>query len=602
MTVELVIVILVVLGVLVLLAATRLPADAVLIGALTALLAVPLPASADGGGWRMGILSASDALGGFSNTGMLTVGVLFVVVAGLRETGAIDWIASRLLGRPTGERPAICRVIAPVWAMSVFLNNTPVVAMMIPAVQDWAKRLRLSPSKLMIPLSYAAILGGTCSLIGTSTNLVVAGLVIAHTDLPHLGMFDITWVGLPAAVIGALFLITAGPRLLPARQASTTTLADPREYAMELAIPDGSSLAGKTVEQAGLRSLPGCFLVEIERNGDILSAVGPEQVLRAGDRLLFVGVVESIRDLANTRGLSFATDQVFKLDSPRFRRRLFEAVIAPGSPLAGRTIREGRFRNRYNGAVIAVARNGERLRGKLGDIRLIGGDLVLVEADPGFADRVGSSRDFLLVRPLEDSTPRQHHRAPVAIAILFAMILLATFEIYSMLTAALLAAAAMVLTRCCSLNEARRSIDWSILIVIGAALALGRALDVSGAARLLADAVLTIAGNNPWMVLLAVYAVTSILTEIITNNAAVALIFPIALATSKALGVDFMPFIIAIMMAGSASFATPLGYQTNLMVYGPGGYTFADFLRIGIPMNLIMGAATVAITPLAFPF
>ncbi len=601
MTIELAIVILVVLGVLVLLAATRLPADAVLIGALTTLLAVPHPAS-NGAGWRIGILSPADALSGFSNSGMLTVGVLFIVVAGLRETGAIDWIATRLLGRPKGERAAIFRVMTPVWAMSVFLNNTPVVAMMIPAVQDWSKRLRISPSKLMIPLSYAAILGGTCSLIGTSTNLVVAGLVVAHTDLPHLGMFDITRVGLPAALFGAFFLLTAGPRLLPNRQTSTTTLADPREYAMELVIPDGSSLAGKSVEQAGLRSLPGCFLVEVERNGDILPAIGPEQILRAGDRLLVVGVVESIRDLANTRGLSFATDQVFKLDSPRWRRRLFEAVIAPGSPLAGRTIREGRFRNRYNGAVIAVARNGERLRGKLGDIRLTGGDLVLVEADPGFADRVGSSRDFLLVRPLEDSTPRQHHRAPIALTILVAMVLLAAFEVYPMLTAALLAAAAMVLTRCCSVTEARRSIDWSVLIVIGAALGLGQALDTTGAARLLADAVLTIAGNNPWLVLLAVYAVTSILTEIITNNAAVALIFPIALATATLLGVDFMPFVIAIMMAGSASFATPLGYQTNLMVYGPGGYTFADFLRIGIPMNFVMGAATVAITPLAFPF
>jgi di/tricarboxylate transporter len=371
---------------------------------------------------------------------------------------------------------------------------------------------------------------------------------------------------------------------------------------MELVVPAGSALAGRTIEQAGLRSLPGCFLAEIERDGEILSAVGPEQVLRSGDHMLFVGVVESIRDLANTRGLALATDQVFKLDSPRFRRRLFEAVIAPASPLAGRTIREGRFRNRYNGAVIAVARNGERLRGKLGDIRLLGGDLVLVEADPGFADRVGGSRDFLLVRRLEDSTPRRHERAPIALGILVVMVALATIEVYPMLVAAMLAAGAMVLSRCCTVTEARRSIDWSVLIVIGAALGIGRAMDATGAARLLADAVLAVAGSHPWLVLLAVYAVTSLLTEIITNNAAVAIVFPIAHATAQTLGVDFMPFVIVIMMAGSASFATPLGYQTNLMVYGPGGYTLRDFLRIGIPMNVVMGVAAVTITPLVFPF
>jgi di/tricarboxylate transporter len=599
MSLDLFIVIFVVIGVLALLALTRIAADAVLAAALTALLAVPVPTDA---GWKMGVLSPSDALGGFSNTGMLTVGVLFIVVAGLRETGGIDWIATRFLGRPKGERSALVRIMVPVWGMSVFLNNTPVVAMMIPAVQDWAKRHKLSPSKLMIPLSYSAILGGTCSLIGTSTNLVVAGLVISQTDLPALGMFDITWVGLPAALIGAAFLIFVGPKLLPKRGGGDAALDDPKEYALELIVPAGSPMADKTVEQAGLRSLPGCFLVEVEREGEIISAVGPDQVLKADDRLLFVGVVESIRDLANTRGLALATNQVFKLDSPRFRRRLFEAVVAPGSALASKTIKESRFRNRYNGAVIAVARNGERLRGKLGDIRLLGGDLVLVEADPGFVDRVGSSKDFLLVRPLEDSAPRRHSRAPIALAILVMMVALATFEVYPMLVAALLAAGAMVLTRCCTLTEARRSIDWSVLIVIGAALGLGKAMDQTGAARLLADGVLSVVGSNPWLVLLAVYAVTSLLTEVITNNAAVALIFPIAQASASALGVDFMPFIIAIMMAGSASFATPLGYQTNLMVYGPGRYTFADFLRIGIPMNVLLGLATVVITPLMFPF
>ncbi len=601
MTLEIALVLGVLVGILGLLAATRIAADAILAAALVFLLAVPYPKD---GGWKFGILSSSDGLSGFSNSGMLTVGVLFVVVAGLRETGGIDFIASRLLGKPRSERGAILRVMGPVWGMSTFLNNTPVVAMMIPAVQDWSRKLNLAPSKLMIPLSYSAILGGTCSLIGTSTNLVVAGMIIASTDLRPLHMFDITWVGLPTAIVAALFLIFVGPRLLPGRKASTNLMVDPKEYSLELIVPEGSSMAGKTVEAAGLRALPGCYLVEIERGGEILSAVGPDQVLREGDRLVFAGVVDSIKELANARGLALATNQVFKLDSPRYRRRLFETVVAPGSRLAGRTIRESRFRNLYNGAVIAVARNGERIRGKLGDIRLKGGDLLLVEADPGFVDRVGSSRDFLLVSKLEDSTPRRHGRAPLAVAILVAMVALATFEVYPMLTAAMLAAGAMVLTRCCTITEARRSIDWSVLIVIGAALGVGTAMDKTGAAGLIATTVINFFGSNPhpWLLLIAIYIVTSFFTEIITNNAAVALSFPIAYAMAQALDVSFMPFAIAIMMAGSASFATPLGYQTNLMVYGPGGYTFKDFLKIGVPMNVLVGITAVLITPLVFPF
>lgn len=598
MTIEIGIVITIVLGVLITLATTKIATDAVLAAALTALLALPVPID---GGWKFGIISIGDALRGFGNEGMLTVGVMYIIVAGLRETGGVDWIAANLLGKPKGERAAILRVFAPICGMSVFLNNTPVVAMFIPAVQDWAKRLKLPPSKLMIPISYAAILGGVCSLIGTSTNLVVNALVIG-SGRESLGMFDITWIGVPAAIVGGTYLVLLGPKLLPSRRGTDASLADAREYAMELVIPAGSPVAGKTVEQAGLRSLPGCFLVEVEREGDTLSAVGPDQVLHAGDRLLFVGVVESIRDLANTRGLAPATDQVFKLDSPRFRRRLFEAVVAPGSPMAGDTIRGVQFRSRYNGAVIAVARNGERLTGKLGDIRLEGGDLLLVEADRDFADRVGRTRDFLLVRKLDDSTPRRHDRALLALGILAAVVGLATFEVYPMLICALLGAGAMVASRCCTIVEARTSIDWSVLIVIGCALGLGQALDQSGAAKLVADSVLSVAGTNPLIALIAIYAVTSFLTEIISNSACVALVFPIAQATAASLGVDFMPFILAIMAAGSASFATPLGYQTNLMVAGPGGYTLTDFLRIGVPMNIIVGIATITAIAVFYPF
>ena len=599
MGLDAVVVILLLLGVLGVLAFTRIPPDAVLVSGLAALMVVPVPGES---GWRLGVLEPGEALLGFSNTGLATVGVLFVVVTGLRETGGVDWIASRVLGRPAGLRRALLRIIVPVVPMSAFLNNTPVVAMLIPAVSDWCKRLGLRPSKLMIPLSFAAILGGTCSLIGTSTNLVVAGLVVSETDLPPLRMFDIAWVGVPAAILGGAFLLLIAPRLLPDRGSAASTLADPREYTLEMIVPDGSPLSGRTVEQAGLRNLPGCFLVEIERGSEILPAVGPGQVLRSGDRLLFAGVVESIRDLQNLRGLAPATDQVFKLDSPRYRRRLFEAVLSGTSPMRGKTIRQARFRSMYDAAVVAVARNGERVRGKIGDIILRQGDTLLIEADPGFIRRQRNSRSFLLVSALEDSTPRRHAKAPVALAILAGMVVLATSGVVSMLEAALVAAAALIATRCCTVGEARRGVDWSVLLVIGAALGLGRAMDQTGASAAIAEGVVGLAGSNPIFALIAIYLVTALLTEFITNNAAVALTFPIALATSQALDVNFFPFVIAIMMAGSASFATPLGYQTNLMVYGPGGYRFGDFARIGIPMALLVAAVTLTLAPIVWGF
>ena len=287
---------------------------------------------------------------------------------------------------------------------------------------------------------------------------------------------------LAIAFAGAAFLVVLGPRLLPDRGAAKSALSDTREYTLELVVDQNSPMAGRSVDQAGLRNLPGSFLIEIERDGEAIAPVAPDQVLRAGDRLLFAGVVESIRDLANTRGLSLATDQIFKLDSPRYRRRLHEAVVAPACSLTRTTIRAARFRNRYNAAVIAVARNGQRVTGKVGDIELEGGDLLLVEADPGFAERAAATQDFLLVRSLEDSAPKRHAKAPLALAILIGMVVLATAEVYPMLLAALIASGLMVLTRCCTLTEARRGVDWPVLIVIGAALGIGAAMDRSGAA------------------------------------------------------------------------------------------------------------------------
>jgi di/tricarboxylate transporter len=595
---ESVIVLAVLAVVLVLLAATRIAADALLVAALVLLVLAPVPAAT---GWRMGVLDVSEAFSGFSNPGVLTVAVLFAVAAGLRQTGAIDWVAQTALGRPASVRSALARVIFPAVPISAFLNNTAVVAMLVPAISDWARKLRLPVSKLMLPFNYATVLGGTCTLIGTSTNLVVSGLVLSSGKLAPLGLFDVTWIGLPVAVVGCLFVWLTGPLLLPDRGSPSSQLREAREYMAEMIVPPGSPLVGKTIEEAGLRHLPGAFVAEIERDGESLVAVGPEQRLKANDRLVLVGVVDSIRDLQQLRGLVPATDQVFKLDSPRYRRRLFEAVVSNTCPLVGKTIRDGRFRNRYNAVVLAVARNGERLRGKIGDIVLRPGDTLLIEASPSFAVQQRDSRDFFLISGVEHSTPRRHERAVVALAILAGMVLAATVGV-NMLAAALVAAFLMVATGCCTLSDARNSLEWPVLIAIGAALGLGRAMEVSGAAQSLAGAILSLAGQQAWLTLAAFYTASAVLTEILTNNAVAALMFPVALASAEQLGVSPLPFIMALMIAASAGFATPIGYQTNLMVYGPGGYRFGDYLRLGIPLDIVVGLTTVSLVPMIWPF
>ena len=549
-----------------------------------------------------GILTEQDVLAGFSNSGMITVAVLYIVVTGLAQTGGLAWIQGQILGLPQGENRALLRLMIPVMAMSGFLNNTPVVGMFIPVVGDWSRKLGISSSKLMIPLSYAAIFGGACTLIGTSTNLVINGLLVSTTDNPGLKLFDLTWIGLPCAIAGILYLFLTHRWLLPNRKPAISETDDGSEYTTEMIVPLDSPLVGKSIEEAGLRHIPGLFLVEIVRSRFIMPAVSPKEILQAEDRLVFVGAISSIVDLQRLRGLQPATDEVFKLDTPRAQRCLVKGVVANHCYLVGKTIRESKFRTRYNAVVLAVARNGQRLQGKIGNIRLQGGDILLLEANAEFISQQRLSQDFYFIDGIPDSEPLRHEKAPLAIAILGLMVFLAAIGWMSMLKAAVLAAVVMLVTGCCSTVRALNSIEWSVLLVIGAALAVGKALESTGAANAIASTLIGFSGDDPWLTLAIVYAITNILTEVITNNAAAALVFPIALSLANTLEVSFMPFVVAIAIGASASFSTPIGYQTNLMVYGPGGYKFTDFMRVGIPLNLLFWLITVTLTPLIYPF
>lgn len=574
-----------------LLVTNRFGADIVLLGVLTVLLLAQ-------------VIAPRDAFMGFANPGVITVALLYVVATGLKETGAMALITQWLLGRPRSLTEAQARIAVPAAGLSAFVNNTPVVAMFLPVLGGWARRHGLSPSQLFLPLSYAAILGGVCTLIGTSTNLVIASLVEQENlrtdrDLGSMGMFTITRVGLPMALVGLIYILVMTRWLLPRREREDFAADRGRQYTTALRVTEGSPIVGKAIEDAGLRQLPGLYLARIERGEETIVAVDPSERLRAGDVLVFVGVLESVADLRKVKGLAPIDED--GQSRVHHEQRLIEAVISPSSPLVGRTIREGGFRTRYGAVVVAVHRHGERLRGKLGDIRLLPGDTLLIEAPRGFVERYRDSSAFHLISEVPGASRPRHERAWIALAILLGLMFTITFELLPVVVAAMCAAGAMIALRCCTGPQARASVDWQVLIVIGAAFGIGSAMRETGLAGTIADATLGWAGAlGPVYLLAAVYILTVVFTQMITNNAAAILMFPIALAATEDAGLNFLPFAICIAAGASCEFMTPIGYQTNLMVMGPGGYRWIDYIRFGAPLQLIVGFVCVGVSTFAF--
>ncbi len=588
----------VVTALIVALARSSASADALLLGAATVLSALRIvsdrfPAPRE----------VASALG---NQGLVTVAVLFVVAAGLTHSGGGSRIGAPILGRPKNTTAAQIRMMLPVTLVSAFLNNTTVVAAFLPVVKDWARNHRLDLTHLLMPLSYAAVLGGICTLIGTSTNIVVQGLML-DAGMPGLGMFTITGIGVPVAIAGIIYVVFASRVLLPSRVPAADRLANPREYTVEMEIEKASPLDGLSIEKAGLRHLPGLFLVEVHRGDDVEPAVGPEFVLRGGDRLVFVGLVQSVADLTNVRGLIPVVDpDGLELDVARSDRIFCEAVVSATSPMVGKTIRDARFRGHYGAAVLAVHRNGELVARKVGDIELQPGDTLLIEGPPRFLDEQRDRGDFFLVSAVEGRAPVRHDRGFISVAILAALVVISALEPWThldVLPIAMVAAGLMVVTGCCTMEQGRRSIEWSVLLSIAGALVVAKAIESTGVASALASGLVSIAEPlGPTAALAAVYFTTLLLTELLTNNAAAALAFPLAMATAAQLHVNALPFAIAICVAASCGFATPTGYQTHLMVYGAGGYRFADFMRMGIGLDLVCLVLSILLIPLLFPF
>ena len=589
MTFEIIATLTVVFGVLVLLTSSRLETDVVLVGAMIVLT-------------LLGILQPDQALQGFASNGVMTIAALYIVVAGLRETGAMAWISRWVLGRPRSLMVAQSKLMFVTSALSAVVNNTPVVALFIPVAQEWSSRFGYSISKLLLPMNHLVILAGMCTLVGTSTNLIVNSLLVKTVPDSGLSLFSLAWIGLPLTLIGFVYTLIASRWLLPDRQSPVEQLQNAREYSVEARVTPNGPLVGRSIAEVGLRSMRFAYVLEISRGDRLLAAVGPDEVLQGNDRVTFVGVVDAVNELRRIPGLLIAEDQTYQLNLRHAQRCLVELVLSPASPLIGQTVRESGFRSTYSAAIISISREGARLEGKLGDVRLRPGDTLLVETDQGFVERHKYNRDFLLVSSLQDSSPPDFARAPFAFLILVAMLLVAGFEWIPLFQASFIAAGVMIASGCVTLNAARRSIEYPVLVGIAASFALGFALAESGAAELLAGWIGGIAKGDPFWALVVLYVATVIVTEMITNNAAGVLMFPIAMAVAHDGNASFLPYVVTIMVGASAGFITPIGYQTNLMVYGPGGYRWMDYIRFGTPLSIVVGIATVLIVPRVWPF
>jgi di/tricarboxylate transporter len=572
-----------------LLAVDRFPPVLVMGGALVVLFVV-------------GVIDEEQALGGFSNEAPVTVAALYVLAGAANVTGAFDGAVARVLGHAQRRpRDDLARVCIPSAALSAFIANTPLVSMLAPRVVGWSQRTGRSPSRYLMPLSYAVIFGGCITLIGTSTNLFVSDLM-EEAGLEPLSLFEITPVGLPLAIAGVALIVALGPRLLASRSTPYDDLSEhAREFMVEMVVASGSPVAGLTVAEAGLRNLEGVFLVELERDGQRVSPVSPEQQLEPGDRLMFAGNVDRVVDLHRTPGLVSAEERHFRTERDP-ERHFYEAVIGGGSELVGTTLKEVGFRGRYGATVLAVHRAGERLKAKLGEVRLRPGDVLLVLGGPDFHSRFRDHRDFALVAALTEAKPVRREQARVVEAVIVALIVVAGTGMLDLLKASLLVAFGLVAFRVITLWEARRAVDLDVILLMATSFGLGLAIEESGLADEIAT--LVVDGFEPLGdigILAGILVATMLMTELLSNNAAAALMFPIAMATAQQAGLDPRSFAVTILFGATLSFLTPIGYQANTLVWGMGGYRYGDFARLGAPLTVTVLVLTVALVPIAFP-
>ena len=564
---------------------TKMRADLVFLGAIAIL-------------YVTGVLDAKEAFSGFSSTSVVVIGVLFVVIAGLTHTGVLQWIVKHLLGQPETYSKAVVRLMLPVAALSSFLSNTTVVALFVNIVKMWSKKLGVSPSKLLIPLSYASGMGGVCTLIGTPPNLIISGLYADHTGTA-MNVLATTIPGLFCLFIGVLSII-AMRRLLPDRKAPETAFEATADYTVELLVPSDNPFVGKTVTEAGLTDIRGGHLIEIIHFDEMITPAMDDEPIMGGDRLIFAGQIDEILDVKKSHGFVNADHHVFTMNEVNRNRQLRTAYVTSGSSLINKTIGHSTFEKDNSMTLVAVARRGERINESPREVVLQAGDTLLLECPPRLninTEQLSSQLHFFD----SEQVSNIGRNTLISTTIMIAMVVLSALNILPLLQCAFLAAMAMLLFRCCNVDQAMKAINWEILMVFAGSVVLGIAIQKTGIAERLAFGILDVCGSNPIVVMTAICFVGTFVTEFISNTAAGAMFFPIMYQAAEKLGYEPYPFLIALMVSVSSSFATPIGSPTHMLVYAPGGYRFSDFMRIGLLMNLIILAANIFIVNIVYP-
>lgn len=542
------------------------------------------------------VVTPAEAFAGFSNPAPISVAALYVVARAVERTGILDPVVRATLGVTTTARSALGRLVTSATLTSGVLYNTPIVAMLTPPVEQWSSRRGWPASRFLMPLSFAAIVGGSLTLVGTSTNVVVSGL-LESVGLEGFGFFEIGRLGIVHAAVGAAGLILLAPRLLPDRAAPRDLDTRP-DFSIVLEVAPDGPIAGRSVGEAGLRDLPGAFLAEVMRD-DESRPVGPAFVLHGGDELRFVGRADSMADLVSRPGLLPAEKQATKLDSDRVA--YFEVVIGANSGLVGKSLRQLEFRSRYQAAVLAIHRSGERLDAQLGRVPLRVGDNLLVVADVGFRDRWHDQPDFLLIFPLAAQPARTVNRG-FRLAVLAAAVIAVGVALgLPVVTITLLLALGIVLARILTPGEARRSVGMDVVVTIAAAFGVANAITNSGLADGLAQLSVAAFGASATGMLIGIVLATTLLKELIATNAAALLMFPLAIAAAGPVGADPRGFAVAVAVIAAKPLLNPVSYQTNTMVYGPGGYRYTDYLRLGLPITILLIVSTVVLVPVLWP-
>ena len=545
-----------------------------------------------------GVLDAKEAFSGFSSTSVITVGVLFVVVAGLTHTGVLQWIVKNLLGTPNSYSKAVTRLMLPVAVLSSFLSNTTVVTLFVNIVKMWARKLGVSPSKLLIPLSYASGMGGVCTLIGTPPNLIISGLY-EETTGETMNIMTTTIPGLFCLAVGILSVI-AMRRLLPDRKVPESAFESTGDYTVGLLVPSDNPHIGQTLGKAGLFRVNGGSLIDIHHFDNIKPKLTEDEIIMGGDHLVYAGQIDEIIEMAEKHQLVSDYGHVFSINDVDMSYKLQTAYVNFGSKLIGKSMSSCSFEKDNDMILAAVSRRGERIQEAPRNVMLQAGDTLLLVCPKNFNVNTSSLKSTLHFFD-SDEVPNIGYGTLVSTAIMIAMVTLSALGILPLLQCAFLAAAAMLICRCCNMDQAMKAINWEILMVFAGSAVLGLAIQKTGLAEQLANGILNVCGTNPIVVMTAVCLVGTFITEFISNTAAGAMFFPIMCEAAEKMGYDPFPFLVALMISVSSSFATPIGSPTHMLVYGPGGYRFSDFMRIGLLMNLIILAANIFIVNIIYP-